>query len=380
MAMPKDKARFLFVDLLRGWALLVMIEVHVFNVLMQPVLKTTPWFKVLNFVNGLVAPSFLFLSGFAFAISTKGKTNELRKFNYAFWKKLGRISLIILAGYSLHLPILSLRRLMHFYSRETIISFYNVDVLQCIAIGLLFVLALRLVIRSEKIYNIIIILALLTSVVLSPLVWQIDFTAFLSVPLANYFNIMNGSFFPLFPWVAFLFAGAVCCKYYLEAREKNKEEKFIQQLIITGTILALLGHIFLTPTLNVFICDHKANPIFFLQRLGYIFFLLGACWLYVEKRHTKTSFVLDVGRESLIVYWLHLQFLYRRFYRETSFASIYGDKFDILGCIIATVVLAVIMIIIAKLWGEFKKKHRPIASDISIGIVSLTVIIFLIGF
>ena len=378
--MPKEKARFLFIDLLRGWALLVMIEVHVFNVLLQPELKTTEWFKVLNFVNGLVAPSFLFISGFAFAISTRGKTDELRKFNFPFWKKIGRILLIILAGYSLHLPILSLRRLAHFYSRETIVSFYNVDVLQCIGIGLLILVVLRLIIRSEKIYNIVLGMSLLIPVVFSPLVWQKDFAPALGIPLANYINVMNGSFFPLFPWVGFLFAGAVCCKYYLEARENNTELKFIQQIIVAGSVFAVLGHIFLTPNLNFFTCDHKANPVFFLQRLGYVLFLLGSCWYYIEKRNTQTSFVLDVGRESLIVYWLHLQFLYRRFYYDTSIASIYGEKCNIIGCIIATVVLAVIMIIIAKLWSNFKKKYRPIASNISIGIVSLTIIIFLIGF
>jgi uncharacterized membrane protein len=378
--MPKEKARYLFVDLLRGWALLVMIEVHVFNVLLLPVLKTTPWFNVLNFINGLVAPSFLFISGFAFAISTRGKTDELRKFDYSFWKKLGRILLIILAGYSLHLPILSLRRLMHFYSRETLISFYSVDILQCIGIGLLFLFLLKLIIRSEKIYNVIIVLILLSSVILSPLIWQTDFTAFMNIPLSNYFNMMNGSLFPVFPWIGFILAGFVCCRFYLAARESYKEKNSIILLIVAGLALSILGHIFITPALNIFNCNHKANPFFFIQRLGYILLLLGACWYYVEIRKTKTSFVLEVGRESLIVYWLHLQLLYRRFYHDASFASIYGDKFDIWGCIIITIILALLMISVAKAWGTFKRNHRLIASDISIGVVSLTIIIFLIGF
>jgi len=33
------KNRLAFIDLLRGWALLVMIEVHVFNTFILPVLK-----------------------------------------------------------------------------------------------------------------------------------------------------------------------------------------------------------------------------------------------------------------------------------------------------------------------------------------------------
>jgi uncharacterized membrane protein len=378
--MPKEKARYLFVDLLRGWALLVMIEVHVFNVLLLPELKSTSWFNVLNFVNGLVAPSFLFISGFAFTISTKDKTGELRRFDYPFWKKLGRILLIILAGYSLHLPILSLRRLMHFYSRETLISFYNVDILQCIGIGLLFLFLLKLVIKSEKIYNVIIIFVLLISVLFSPIIWKTDFTSFINIPLANYFNIMNGSFFPIFPWVGFLLVGVLCCKIYLRARENNEEKKSILLFVLSGIIMAVLGHLFISPALNIFHCDHKANPFFFVQRLGYVVLLLSACWFYIKIRQTKTSFVLDVGRESLIVYWLHLQLLYRRFYHETSFASLNGDKFDVWGCIIVTISLAVLMIFIAKLWGNFKRNYKVIASDISIGIVSLTILIFLVGF
>jgi hypothetical protein len=45
-----------------------------------------------------------------------------------------------------------------------------------------------------------------------------------------------------------------------------------------------------------------------------------------------------------------------------------------------TVILAVLMITVAKMWGNFKRNYRLVASDISIGIVSLTIIIFLIGF
>jgi uncharacterized membrane protein len=255
-----------------------------------------------------------------------------------------------------------------------------VDILQCIGIGLLFIFLLKLIIRSEKIYNIIIIVSLLISVLLSPIIWKADFTQLMNIPLANYFNIMNGSFFPIFPWIGFLLAGVLCCKIYLGAREKGREKESIFLIIFIGMILAIFGHIFILPALNIFHCDHKANPIFFIQRLGYVFLLLGVCWHYIELRQTKTTFVLDVGRESLIVYWLHLQLLYRRFYHVTSFASIYGDKFDVWGCIISTIILAVLMIIVAKLWGSFKRNYKIIASDLTIGVVSLTILIFLIGF
>lgn len=43
-----------------------MIEMHVINELMHPVYRRAPWFGLLDFVNGQAAPSFLFISGFAF--------------------------------------------------------------------------------------------------------------------------------------------------------------------------------------------------------------------------------------------------------------------------------------------------------------------------
>ncbi len=376
----KEKARFIFIDLLRGWALLVMIEVHIFNVMLMPTLKETSWFTVLNFINGLVAPSFLFISGFAFAISTRGKSDELRKLNYSFWKKIGRISLIILAGYALHLPILSLRRLMHFYSRDVIISFFNVDILQCIGIGLLLLVLLRLIIKSEKFYNAILIVLTFLIAVFSPVVWRIDFAKFMVIPLANYFNAMHGSYFPLFPWLGFLLAGAVTCKYYLEAREGNYEKIFINRIMIAGIVIALAGHLLLLDFVGFSFRTVTPNPIFFFQRLGYVVFLLGLCWHYAELRQTKSSFVLDVGRESLLVYWLHLQIIYRDFWDNKSIASIFGGKFYVLDCIAATLILALIMVAVAKFWGSVKRNHKPLAANFTLGLVSLCIIIFLIGF
>jgi uncharacterized membrane protein len=376
----KEKVRFIFVDLLRGWALLIMFEVHIFNVTLLPSLKETGWFNILNFINGLVAPAFLFLSGFAFMLSTQGGVEVLRKFDYKFWRKLGRIALIFLAGYALHLPILSLRRMLNYYSPEVINSFYNVDILQCIAFGLLFLFALRLLIKSDKIFNYTVIISLFAVILFSPLIWKIDFSKFMIVPFADYFNAQHGSFFPLFPWLGFLLAGAVACKYFLDARNAGNEKNYIKQLIILGFILAAIGHFFLSELFHISFRSIKPHPLFFMERLGYVLVLLGACWYYAEWRQTRTSFVLDVGRESLIVYWLHLQIIYRRFWNDKSFASIIGGKFNVLEAAIATVVLALIMIAVAKYWGAFKRKYKKTASKLTLSIVSLAIIVFLIGF
>ena len=69
--MQNSPSRLLFADWLRAWALLVMIETHVFNAFLAAQFRDTQWFRNLNFLNGLVAPSFLFVSGFVFLVASR---------------------------------------------------------------------------------------------------------------------------------------------------------------------------------------------------------------------------------------------------------------------------------------------------------------------
>ena len=108
-----QKQRYVYIDLLRGWAVLVMIEVHVVNAFLLPELRTPEWFKFLNFINGLVAPSFLFVSGFSFVLVAQRKWNDYLNRTPVFRKQLGRIFQILAVGYLLHLPYFSFSRLLY---------------------------------------------------------------------------------------------------------------------------------------------------------------------------------------------------------------------------------------------------------------------------
>ena len=140
-----QKKRALFIDLLRGLVLLIMIEVHVFNSMLIPAIKESGWFSYLNFINGLV-----FVSGLVFVLSLQKGVDELRKFGKIFWKKIGRIFLILIAGYSLHLPDFPLKKILSNPTQQVFNDLFMVDVLQCIAVGLLFLLFARMICKNEK--------------------------------------------------------------------------------------------------------------------------------------------------------------------------------------------------------------------------------------
>ncbi len=372
--MNKKHTRYIYIDLLRGWALIIMIEVHIFNAFLLPSLKETGWFYLLNFINGLVAPAFLFVSGFAFIISTERKIDELKKFGGYFWNKLSRIGLIYLAGYSLHLPFYSFGRIINSSSPDPFIVWFNVDILQCIASGLLLLLFLRIIIKHDKLFYALLIFLLILISFVSPLIWQIDFSRYIPLFFADYLNSLHGSNFPVFPWMFFLLAGAVYSRFYINSRVENRESKFIIKILLYSLIPIFLGHLFFSDLFDSPIFSIRPNPLFLYQRLGYVLLLSSFFWYYALKRQTQKSFVLNVSRESLLIYWLHLEVIYSKIWNGRSLVDILGSSLSVIECLGAALALLIIMLIAGNLWGAFKKKNpdytRPVVS-----VLILTVII-----
>jgi len=375
----KQKVRYISADLLRGLVIIIMIEVHVFNAFLLPELKQTGWFSILNFINGLVAPSFLFVSGFAFQVSSSGKLDEMRKLGKAFWKKMMRIFQIIIIGYVLHLPYYSFSKIINKSTQQQLDSFFAVDVLQCIGFGLLFLFTARLLIKSDKFYNYFLIVSLIIISLISPFVWKIDFNQYVHPFIGNYFNRMHGSLFSVFPWINFLLAGGIFARYFVEARELNKEERFIKISAIAGFVILLLGHLFYSRLFPKTLTSIMPNPVFFLERLGYIIVLFYLCWIVDRKTNIKNSFVMDASRESLLVYWLHLVIIYGMFWDGKSLAIKLGMTLNLIEAIGSTIILIILMIIAAKFWGWAKKKYPKYSSlFIKISAVMLLIIFFIL--
>jgi uncharacterized membrane protein len=136
-ALTSPSSRFLFIDLLRGWAVFIMIETHVVNALLQVPLKERPTFAVLTFINGLVAPSFLFCAGFASAITLHCNWKAFVGLTRTLWRYILRVLFILIVGYSLHFPYFSLSRMASLHDEIAWISFLQVDILQTIAVMVL---------------------------------------------------------------------------------------------------------------------------------------------------------------------------------------------------------------------------------------------------
>jgi uncharacterized membrane protein len=374
------KNRLVFVDLLRGWATIVMIEVHVFNAFILTAVKNEGWFRGLDYVNGLVAPAFLFVAGFVFVVASDRKLEEFRSYGRAFWRQLSRIGLVWVVGYGLHLPFFSLYRSFYDATPDQLFQFYQSDILHCIAIGMLIVFIGRIVIRRDEHYQRFLVTIGTLLVLVAPLIWDIDFSVSLPGYVAAYLNGQQRSMFPLFPWLGFLLFGAVTAFAHKKARSAGGESLFFRRLLVLGAVLSVFGSILVEIPARIPYCSTaiRANPFFFASRMGIILMLLASCWYYAERRKTERSFVLDVSRVSLLVYAAHLLVIYGRFWGDQSLAALYGGSFSVVECILATLGLILLLVVCAKVWGWLKLRPFPWARYVSYAAGLTILIIFLV--
>ncbi len=374
------KNRLVFIDVLRGWAGIVMIEVHVVNALMQPHFREAEWFSVLNYINGLVAPSFLFVAGFIFVITSERKLDEFRSFGRVFWKQLGRIALIWIIGYGLHLPFFSYTRTITETTEEGWLKFYQADILHCIAVGLFVLFFCRIFIKRDVVLGGWLGSVGIAAVLIAPFFWDIDFVQSFRAPVAAYLNGQHYSQFPMFPWLGFMLLGAVLAMNYQQARGAQRESEWIKSSLKWGSLMAVGGFLLrqLPVTISFLSSNVRANPLFFAERLGIVMTFLSACWYHAERRKTEQSFVLDVSRESLLVYTAHLLIVYGNYWNRRNIADIYGGTFRVVESFAAAFFLIVLMVGAAKVWGWLKQKSLSNARLVSYATAIVVVVLFFI--
>ena len=267
----------------RGAAVLAMIETHVVNTFLAPGLRTVAWFGWLEWFNGLVAPAFLFIAGYALGMGWQpGKP-------VAFARKARRLGGVAALGYALHFPWAEIGQRRWAAALRT---GSQVDVLQCLAAALLCVLVVQALcgVLAEK-WRSAVRLAALSALAVGT-VWLAAGSAHWSgglVPLAAFVNDRTGSLFPLFPWAAFVFAGALAGIF--------SAQRAGWLLVAAGVVK---GGAWLADD-GIF---SALSPAFFCARLAWVLALAAGCqWL---ARGWRPRGVLFAGRESLVMYAGHL--------------------------------------------------------------------------
>ena len=387
MQQAAGRKRIEFIDLLRGWAVIVMIQTHVFNATLPAGITDSGFYQVLRFIDGLVAPSFLFASGMAYAVTTRRKINDYLSFGPPLFRQLWRLTFVLLIGYGLHIPKFNYYHLRYEAGSLAWQMFWQADVLQCIAVSLLFLQVMLLLLRSEQRLYRMMIGVTLAVIFATPVAWGIDFWNLLPVPLASYMNGLHYSLFPVFPWSAFLFAGALCGYFYLRAKDAGGEDAGAKSIgaMMTKTSLWGVGMIalsFAVHPLAAMIYPGYAywlSPSFFMLRLGLVLLLCVLMYLFENRRGVSPrSVVALMGRESLLVYTVHLMLVYGKFGSYT-FADRVHQSFGYGEAALTTLLLAGLMYLLALAWSRVKSAPPPVRKVTQGAVIAGFAIVFFFG-
>lgn len=304
-----QKIRLYFLDALRAFAILMMLQGHFVDTLLSADYRdlSHPIFSFWYFMRGITAPVFFTVTGIVFVFLLLKEDAPLRQ--HARVKKgIRRAFMLIGLGYILkwNLGIL--------YTWNLQPHHYSVDVLHIIGIALLLVIGLYALHRKSGIaYPMLTGLSGLLVFLLFPIVERADFS-WMPTTLSNFFSMKAGSTFNIFPWVGYTLLGAVIGALAHYHTSLFKHWLMPVAFMSVGLLLHLGSHPLFLNIQQMF--DSELTVLwlskhYIFWRFGHVLIIVGF-FIFLEQqlRHGFNRLFLKVGSETLTLYATHYVLLY----------------------------------------------------------------------
>jgi uncharacterized membrane protein len=336
------KTRLAYIDWMRGLACLLMFQTHCYDSWLGESARQSRFFMYSQLGGTFPAPLFLFLAGISFALVT-GKLREkvwppsqiarstiwrgaeifgfgllfrlqefLVSWGWAPKSDLLRVDILNEIGVSMMLMgILCWGALATFAGGNPVRDHLNGSVVAGTTSGG----------RNTGLIIAASATALLISL-LTPLLWTTWRPDWLPWPLESYVNGVHNLgapqawLFPVFPWTAFAFAGLAVGFILQSDWTRRHEMKVFFGIGLAGLVLIAVSRWLDRLSRQVYpVYDYwHTSPEFFLIRVGMLMLIVTAsyCWCSWGAGEKGFSPVIQLGQASLLVYWVHIEFVYGR--------------------------------------------------------------------
>lgn len=344
-SLSTSSSRLPFIDWVRGLAAIIMLQGHVFHSFASKDLQESgPW-VLSQFVGGMPPAIFLFLTGITLAFGMSARDRKLLP-AYQRWKgAMGR------AGYLLLLAILFRVQLYVFgLPNNQWTDLLKVDILNCMALSMALVSVLAVMNAHLRVRA---ALAAGTLVALgSPVAAYLNWD-WLGPHLRHYF-VPDYNHFGFFPWGAFLAYGVAAGAILRLARPEHMN-RLMQWAAILGFGLILGGRYFAQIPYSIYGQSDfwLDSPLLTFIKLGVILIGLSFAYLWTSFGAGQGfSVVRQLGTTSLLVYWVHIELVYGRWF------GAYKESLTISQCAFWSVVLIAAMTGLSLLrtnWSQFRQ-------------------------
>jgi uncharacterized membrane protein len=291
-----------YIDVARGVAVLLMIAAHTLDAWtrLAPADRKTMAFRDATVLGGFAAPMFLWLAGVGVALAA-ARAAERRGVRAAIDAACRRGLQIFVLAFLFRLQALILTPGGH------PVTIFRVDVLNImgpsmIAAGLLWGLARSAAGRVAWYSAATIVLTMATPIVRAS-------AAVDALPLWLRWYVRPAgdlTTFTLFPWAAFVFAGAAVGALLAAAGDRS-ERRLHAALAVVGAAL-IVGGFWAAgrPTIYSASSFWTTSPTWFAIRVGILMVALSAIYLLAP----PIPVVERLGRNSLFIYWIHVELVY----------------------------------------------------------------------
>jgi uncharacterized membrane protein len=413
-AKPRPAQRIAYIDWMRGLACLLMFQTHCYDSWLVPANRQTTFFMYSQLGGTFPAPLFLFLAGISFALVTHKLQQKDLSAGQIARKTIWRGAEIF--GYGL---LFRLQEYVVSWGWAPKSDLLRVDILNTIGVSMMLMgvmcwsfLALKksmwgqpppAVWRSEApqplVYrggapqaaelrsansrwrlsphsrqeqpNIPLILTALGTALLISLLTPLLYTTWRPIwlpwPIESYIDGVHNlgvpvqGLFPVFPWTGFAFAGLAVGFILQTEWARAHEARIFVSLGAAGAVLIEFSRWLdkqprqIYPVYNYWL----TSPQFFLIRVGMLLVIMTGVYAWCRWGAAQWGFspVIQLGQASLLVYWVHIEFVYGRVSILPKHAMSIG------GASVGLLVITLAMLLLAYIRTHAKGWRKSVGSS-----------------
>jgi len=325
MTLPEAaRNRLAYIDWMRGLACLLMFQTHCYDSWLSPQARQSRFFMYSQLGGTFPAPLFLFLAGISFALVTE----KLRQKNLSP-AEIARSTIrrgAEIFGFGL---LFRLQEFLVAWGWAPKSDLLRVDILNTIGVSMMLMgivcLLVPAVRRGPGTRTALMLTAGGTALLISlltPLLWTTWRPGWLPWPIESYINGVHNLgtpqawMFPVFPWTGFAFVGLAVGFVLQSSWAQERGARAFFSLGMTGGLLIEFARwLEAQPRQLYSVYDYwHTSPSFFLIRVGMLLVILCASYAWCRWGAGQWGFspLILLGQASLLVYWVHIEFVYGR--------------------------------------------------------------------
>ena len=348
MKLKTSADRLQYLDWVRGFGALIMLQGHAFDSFLKPELRGGDAFMLSQFVGGMPPAIFLFLTGVTLSFLMDSSERKGMKPGDRVFTAFRR------SGYLFFLAFAFRFQMWVFDFPVKWADLFKVDILNCMGFAIAVLSVMAVFRTAERVRwcaaaGVAIALA-------APLISAIDWSGVHW--LVRDYLAPSRNLFGFFPWGAYLAFG-MSAGSLIRTAPRERISRVMQGVAIAGGLLVVACQLGASSGFSIYRhSDFWLNsPAQVLIKQGVTMVMLGFAFLWTRYgAGAGWSWVRQVGTTSLLVYWVHIELVYGR---VLSFLKENLTESQTVAAAVGVILLMLALSAARTNWGRI----RPVLAD-----------------